>query len=485
MIIELPKRFVYRKDRGRVQYPLGASLVNSIIDDNCISKRPGFRGFVDLTTRGNGVDGVFWWADESALIAVAGGKTYKVTASNGSFADVTGTNTGTMQIGVPVSFAAGYAIDSGQTKNCLAMANGGKIVTLLGGSAARTLDMADAIAPTAVTQVVFQDGYLLANDVGTNTIWFSNPGDMLTWTSAGYFQAMTKADPVTALTITNREIRPIGNSTIESWYNDGVTPFSRIDVGCADIGFIAPYTIANYEGVLFGLTNKNQIVAIENRVVTIISEDVDELIHDLVTVNDAIGSCFAIGKKSYYMITYPTYDLTLVFDIYNKCWYQWGYHNDDGTIGQMQFRHYAYCPDWNFHIVGDITDGKIYQLDLDIRTDGINANEITSVLTLGNINHGTPKTKQCKEFTISMVRGDIIQSGNNTRAQQLQIRWADDNRTFGQPVNVDMGYIGETDTIIRRLRGMGTYINRQYEITHSEPANFILMGFDETVEATR
>jgi len=68
------------------------ALIDGFIDEaGFTNKRPGISStvFANLNTSKR-IDGLFWWTSRKCLVAVSGGRVFKITNSSGSFADITG-----------------------------------------------------------------------------------------------------------------------------------------------------------------------------------------------------------------------------------------------------------------------------------------------------------------------------------------------------------------------------------------------------------
>ncbi len=85
-----------------------------------VNRRPGMYELCDLLTSAS-VDGLYWWSDQSKVIAISGGKAYEITKKDGSFSLLSGTDT-FQKLSRPSFANFGSALYS---------ANGGKIIEIL------------------------------------------------------------------------------------------------------------------------------------------------------------------------------------------------------------------------------------------------------------------------------------------------------------------------------------------------------------------
>ena len=98
----------------------GAALQDCYVDlEGNVHRRPGLELLCDLGT-GAAVEGLYWWDEQSMVIAVSGGETYKITDSSGSNTQISGD---TFETGTRVIFS-NYGDDA------LYAANGAKILRI-------------------------------------------------------------------------------------------------------------------------------------------------------------------------------------------------------------------------------------------------------------------------------------------------------------------------------------------------------------------
>ena len=208
-----------------------AELQDGYVDENgAFNRRAGLSE--QDTGFGNGPTiGEYEWKRKGWMIIVQGGKIYKKTLVGSEPVDMGGVlleDTG------EVTFA-----DNGIH---LVMANGGRMVYTNGTDAPAYI--ADADAPILVSHVVHVDGYILANDVGTDDEYVSDLDDALSWDAANFFNAESIPDTIEAVHVANSLIYLFGPTTLEIWYNAGLTggvPFERQQV--IERGILAKHSV--------------------------------------------------------------------------------------------------------------------------------------------------------------------------------------------------------------------------------------------------
>ena len=224
----------------------GVALQDCWVDEEGnVHRRPGLSLLCDLGT-GAAVDGLYWWDDQSLVIAISDGEIYKITASDGTKAQISGGD----------EFESGTRVEFSNFGSTLYAANGAKIIAI---TTTTTTAMVDADAPTTVSHPVELDTYLLANETGSAYLHYSAVGAPTTW-DAEYVTAEAKSDDLVAVISENLELYLMGKRTLEVWYDDGSTPFVRQSQGYINSGCIAPYSFRVCADVLYWLDQERNVV---------------------------------------------------------------------------------------------------------------------------------------------------------------------------------------------------------------------------------
>ena len=461
--IPLPK-FIFKDDEAVLPDMAGARLVDGFINEfGNIVKRPGLSSFID-TTEAEKIDGLFWWDEKEIVIAVSNGNIFSITASDGAFTQLGGD---TLQVGGKVSFAS--------NATTLVMANGGRMVTYTGTG--NPAFVADGDAPTTVSHVVFLDQYIVALRSGSAIAHFSAVNDATAWAALDLFTAESKPDDLVSMTAAYGEIHLLGKATKESWIT-GIDPaFIRVDAGTLEVGCIAPDSLVNADGILIWLDHRRRVVMLTGRTLRRISTPFDDEIRDITPVTDAKGMYISIGRRSFYIINFPTDDSTYVYDLSTEQWAEWGKWS--GSYSEFICNEYTYAKTWDLHLLGDANTGKIYKMDANIYQDA--GAVMRTLVRFGHISHGTMNKKRSKEIKIRLKRAA---GGVSDNEPKVKLRWKDDNKLWSNWKELSLGKMGDTDFILS-LRRLGMYRTRQYELTHSENSDFILVSMEEDVEVLK
>lgn len=464
--VTLPTKFYKSEDESALPDMVGARLIDGYVDElGIIHKRPGLEVLCDLGSSSE-IQGLYWWDALGKTIAVSNGQVYTIDDISGAFTNVTGD---ALVTSGKVSFAT-----DGTT---LVMANGGRMVTYASGGS--TTYMADADAPTTVSYVVWLDGYMLAVDTSNlGRVYYSSPTDITSWGATDFFTAETDPDALQFIGKKDRVIYLFGKETTEAWWDDGATPFKRIDGMFVETGTLAKDSVAIVRKIWTFFDDQRRISTIEGNNINSVSSAFDDEIRGLRSVSDAIAMSIDLGVRSWYVLTFKTANKTYVWDLTTSAMYEWGiYDSSDGTYDRFRGTVHTYARSWQFNLIGDKSNGKIYKLSTSKYQD--DTDEIRTLIRTGHMSHGTNRNKRSNAVRLRVKRGAGL--NNATVAPKMSMRWRDNNGAWSNWHQRSLGLIGEQEFFIT-FRNMGTYRTRQYEIMHSDNSDFILINMEEDIE---
>jgi len=180
-------------------------------------------------------------------------------------------------------------------------------------------------------------------------------------------------DDLVALIVDHREIYLLGNASSEVWVDVGAVPFpfQRIPGTSTQHGIAAEFSLSRL-GNSFAYVSRNargqaQIMQMDGYKPTRISTHaVENSLLDQY-IDDAIAWTYQLEGHECYVVTFPSINLTWVFDTATQMWHKWLYWNNNGTYGRH--RGNCCCLFQGMVIVGDYENGKLYQLDQNNYTD--------------------------------------------------------------------------------------------------------------------
>lgn len=223
------------------------------------------------------------------------------------------------------------------------------------------------------THVLFLDGRFVVNKANTGQFYWS---DLYSTTvnALSYATAESTPDNITAIITFNRELWLFGAQSVERYYGTGSSnsPFSRLSGGAMAFGCVAPDSIISLStGVIWlGVSEfgGNQIVMSAGGLPERISTHaLEEEISLFIKTSDASAYAYQQEGHVFYVISFPSANVTFCFDVSTGLWHQRSFANVHGLHERHRSQHHAYFN--NAHIVGDYRNGKLYQLDNNTFTD--------------------------------------------------------------------------------------------------------------------
>lgn len=426
-------------------------------------RRPGLE---DYTTAGTGpIHGWFYWAYKN-LVYLASGKDLYSLSENGT----------TTLIGSDLFDPSARVIwDEAINPNRKIFGTNGGIPVEYDGSTAQKLT--DANAPQLATHLAIFDTYMVANQTGTQKVEYSVVGKPTVF-NAEFVTAEAQSDNLVFVGVGWDEIVAIGKKTQEFFYDDVVTPFVPKPGAIIEEGCISPYSVKLIDNAWFFLNHERKVMRINGRQPLVLSVPVDKVLSGLTNVTDAIGDELTVGGRTFYVLTFPTDEKTIVLDYSLNRWEgEWGSW-DTITASYKRWRGNCilYVPEWNQHLVGDFQNNKIYKASLTQYQDGDDL--IRSSWMTGNIDHGTSLWKRSLRLRIRAKRGE---GDINEDTPVLMLRYRDNgNKAWGNTRNISLGKEGENE-FYWEGGPLGRYRSRQYEVSITDNVPLTLVSIEENV----
>ena len=227
----------------------------------------------------------------------------------------------------------------------------------------------DGDFPTA-TQMTFLDGYSIANKSGTGQFQISSLNDTTAWDPTEIATAESNPDDLTALTSTHKELWLFGDQTAEIWYNseNADFPFEPYRNGVSEWGVHAPFSLAKADESLFWLSSNregvNMVLSARGvSPVAISNRDIEWEIAQLSKTDDAVGWTYQQAGHTFYVLTFPTGDRTIVYDVSTGMWHR------RKSFGIGRWRPVGAVALGQKHYSLDYENGNVYELDLNTYDD--------------------------------------------------------------------------------------------------------------------
>ena len=330
-------------------------------------------------------------------------------------------------------------------------------------------------------RVEFIEGWLIFNNTGTRTFFTTAPVPY-TVNFAGAFYALkdSSTDNLVTLHANNRELWLIGERTSEVWYNGGGANFAfqRLPGVGPQVGCAAKHSIARAGTSLVWLAKNEQgenlVVATDQYTFTRISTHaIEHAISSYPLVSDAIAYAYEEEGHTFYVLTFPTADVTWVYDLAAKMWHQrasW-----DSSLGQYhRHRSNCYMNLADIRVVGDYQTGQLHQMSRQIYTDA--GNILRCQRRTPHV--WSPQNRQrvfMAALQVEFTPGVGLQTGQGSNPQAM-MRWSNDGGfTWSNEHWVGIGLVGQTRNRAT-WRRLGRARDRVYELNFTDPVQRDIVG---------
>jgi hypothetical protein len=327
------------------------------------------------------------------------------------------------------------------------------------------------------------DGYFLSNQVNGDRIYYSETTDGLSWDASDDTRAWIKTSNIQRVFAHSQLVWAFKEDSIELFYNTGepgdATPtFGRVQGGAFNIGLLADWSVAAIKERLFWLASDKTVqMAVGQSINTVSTPQLSYQIEQMTTASDAVAYCYTEEGHDFYVISFPTADVTYVYDVSTGEWHErQSYDSDRGVDGRHRSNCYAYFRDK--HVVGDFSNTKLYELDTAVYTD--DGNRIIRRRVTQNVNE---QNLMCffNEFEVRFEGGVGVLSGQGSSPKAILRISKDGGHTWSSPVEATMGSRGGygVRSVWRRL---GSGRDFAAEVSVSDPVKVVAVDGHLTYE---
>jgi hypothetical protein len=324
--------------------------------------------------------------------------------------------------------------------------------------------------------VTYQDGYFVFNRIGTGQFFLSK---LLSteFDALDYASAEGAPDDTVAVISDHRELWVFGERSTEVWYNSGDPdfPFERMQGAFVERGIAAAHSAAKIDNSVFWLGDDRIIYRANGYLPQRISTHAVEYSIRSGKVDDAFSYTYDDEGHKFYLITFPSQNITWCFDVSTGLWhershYQWVRHHSNC---------YAKC--FGRNLVGDFQNGYVYELSMNSMMD--DSDPIVREAVSPPI-HAMRNNISMSSFEIDMESGIGLTYGQGDDPQAM-LSWSDDGgKTWSNEHWASIGKIGEYLTRVKWNR-LGMFRQRQIKVVISDPVPVVFISAFAEVKGGR
>jgi hypothetical protein len=324
------------------------------------------------------------------------------------------------------------------------------------------------------------DGYFLALNSATGTVYFSNLNDGTTWqTGLNFFKRNIASDAWVAMKVANRFIWLFGSQTSEIWYDAGTfpLPFAPYTSSVVPYGCAAAFSPCVADGALLWLglskDGNGQVLlspGFSPRVVSTFA--MSNVIGNYGLISDAVGDTYTSLGHTFYLLSFPTANTTLCYDATTQLWHNrgtWSAMNRTYVSWRPRFHAFAFGQ----HRMLDSSTGAIYQMSETFTSD-VDAGPIRRMRQGPGLFYQNQRLFiNSFELYVEPGLGNAVDPGSNPQIAMSISH--DGGKTFGTEHMRSSGMIGQYQARLRWNRcGQGR--NTVFQVVSTDPVFTRVMG---------
>lgn len=288
-------------------------------------------------------------------------------------------------------------------------------------------------------------------------------------TMAGTVNGTGSPDQCIAVLVDHMEVWIFGEKSTEVYYNSTslVDPFERLQGAFLEKGCAAKFSAVKIDNSVYWLGDDFGVYRADGYIpVRISTPSIEHAIQSYSSKSDAIAFTYSEEGHTFYQLTFPSAGKTWVYDAATQRWHERGNY----TEGRHRANCYCYC--YGKHLVGDFKNGKIYEMSLDVFTDG--SDPIQRIAVSPPINTGNTDVFMSKLW-IDFESGTGLTTGQGFDPQAMLTHSDDGGKTWSNERWTTIGKIGKysNKAIWRRC---GTFVQRMFKMVVSDPVKVVIIG---------
>jgi len=328
------------------------------------------------------------------------------------------------------------------------------------------------------TQGGYLDGYFIALDANTATIYISNLLDGTTWdTGTDFAQRSLAPDPWKAMQVVGRYVWLFGEYTTEIWQDTGARfPLAPFPGVLLNNGIAAPFSASIVGSDLVWLAQSRSGKVSVQRASgvapqTISTYPLENQISGYVNFSMAISDSYSEAGHTFYMLNFDRAGITHAWDAETNEWCDRGtWDPDQRDYVAWRPRFYAFAQ--GEHRILDSSGGILYRMGADLTTDvdGLAIRRLRRAPAIESEN----KRIVYPYFELDLERG--LGTSGQAEDPQVMLRISNDGgKTWGAEQWRSAGKTGEYSARVKWNRcGQGR--RRVWEVAMTDPIAWKITG---------
>ena len=384
--------------------------------------------------------------------------------------------------GLPVSFAAG-SVGAPTAPSQLAIASAGTLYVL--NLNTNVLQAIPAFQFGPVAKVDYGDGFFIVTFQNSDYWQVSSPGDATTWPPLSVAQVTVYPENNVAMVVDHRYVWLFGQKKSQVYVDAGaaIFPYQVIPGALIEQGCGAPASVAKLDNSIFLLGADERGAGMVWRtsgfgLIRVSNHAIETMIQRFSVTSDAVGYGYQNQGHTFYVLRFPTANVTLVYDVATQLWHKRSYWNTNTGIHISSLAGY-HSFSFGKHLVADWSSGNIYQMAIPSPAVGGGWNFVTD--------NGAPirrtrispsistenKLISFNEIEIDMEVGlgpspALLDGNGDPRGPQVELSWIDNGKVPSNPHMLDCGQTGEYLRRVRHMR-MGQARTRNFKLVFTDP----------------
>lgn len=330
------------------------------------------------------------------------------------------------------------------------------------------------------------DNFIFYNRPDTNQFGCTDVGSISS-NSLNLGSKIGKPDNIVAMIADHRQILILGEQESEKWINVGTFPFPFAVIPGTSMqhGLEAQNSVARLgEGIAFlSLDDRgNATVVMWGAALgapkRISNNAIETAIQGYAVTSDAIAYSYTQAGHEFYVLTFPSEDVTWCYDISTEMWHRRAWRDPDTGV---YHRHRSNCAViFNGEIlVGDFENGKVYALSQSTYTD-----DGDPLPCLRRCPHLTTDLRRqfFSDLQVQFQPGVGLQTGQGEDPECI-LRWSNDGGfTWGNDHILKLGRAGQYKRRAMKRR-LGWARDRVFEVVVTDPVYRVVVSANITASA--